>query len=562
MATDKITEIVDQSAFDQVVKLKTELKDLAGVFADLFKQAQSSKGILSGATTVSGTNQGVAKVTKDVTELDRVSKQLVNTHEKLAVSETRLRQALEERKVTLGKINQEIRDNTKAQLAQEGSVDQIRAKLGLLQRQYDSLGKTARESIGKDMLGNIQKLDTELKKIEGSTGRYQRNVGNYTNATFQLSQVIRELPAFTYSATTGVLALSNNLPMLGSAFAEVRDSIGEDGKQTGVIGALKIFGKSIFSLTNIFALAIGVFTIYSKEIFEFIGGAKEAAKTLDDVTDAQSSLSLAMSQTEYKSAIKNVEQLTINLDLAKRGFIDKDEVVKLYNETIGETIGKVSTLDEVEQQLVKNGPAYLEMMLLKAAANVALDKAAQKYVDAEEARARKLSDIDPDKGKYGGFIGDIKALAKGEALEEAAVNNVNKFVDGIKKEGDVFKDISKQFQEDAERIKSSFGAVGGSSATPKAKKIKEAKEINRIADLAKQLKEAKDVQDAAYKSGEIAFYEYNSKLLYIASDFAVKLDAIQPSLSKKENEGVAQLKEDIVDTANLGKQGLQKLLDA
>ena len=71
------------------------------------------------------------------------------------------------------------------------------------------------------------------------------------------------------------------------------------------------------------------------------------------------------------SSIENVKQLTTEVQLAKDGFLSKDKVVEHYNETMGKTTGLVKTLDEVEQQLVKNGEAFIKMTLYKATATLA-----------------------------------------------------------------------------------------------------------------------------------------------------------------------------------------------
>jgi hypothetical protein len=94
-----------------------------------------------------------------------------------------------------------------------------------------------------------------------------------------------------------------------------------------------------------------------------------------------------------QQAVTNVNQLTIEVGLAKEGFIQKDQVVQHYNETMGKTTGIVKSLDEVEQQLVKNGDAYIKMTLYKAAANLALEEAAKSQLEAERTRVKKLAEF-------------------------------------------------------------------------------------------------------------------------------------------------------------------------
>ncbi|MGK3946608.1 hypothetical protein ABK046_50645, partial [Streptomyces caeruleatus] len=59
------------------------------------------------------------------------------------------------------------------------------------------------------------------------------------------------------------------------------------------------------------------------------------------------------------------------VNLAKEGFASKDQVVKEFNNTIGKTIGFVKSVEEAEALLIAKGPAYIQMMTLKAAANYA-----------------------------------------------------------------------------------------------------------------------------------------------------------------------------------------------
>jgi len=65
--------------------------------------------------------------------------------------------------------------------------------------------------------GSAMKLYNSLLAVEKSVGQAQRQVGQYNQATFAMSQVLREMPAFTYSAATGFLAMSNNIPKIGRA---------------------------------------------------------------------------------------------------------------------------------------------------------------------------------------------------------------------------------------------------------------------------------------------------------------------------------------------------------
>lgn len=124
-----------------------------------------------------------------------------------------------------------------------------------------------------------------------------------------------------------------------------------------------------------------------------LGPLMDYIQTLDLLKDklsqtqiAQKVLGEAMTSSEYTDALKNVSELTINIDLAKNGLLSKTGVLDQYNETIGKTTGQVTSLDQAERELTKNGDAYIRITLLKAAAQLALDQAAKKAFEAAQKR--------------------------------------------------------------------------------------------------------------------------------------------------------------------------------
>lgn len=72
MASDKITEIVDQSAFAQVDKLKLDLKALTDQFVQLFGGVEQFKKALAGASTSGGLSGGINSTTKSLTALEKL----------------------------------------------------------------------------------------------------------------------------------------------------------------------------------------------------------------------------------------------------------------------------------------------------------------------------------------------------------------------------------------------------------------------------------------------------------------------------------------------------------
>lgn len=181
-----------------------------------------------------------------------------------------------------------------------GSIAALRQELSKATMAYDRMGEAERNSAaGKQMETSIAMQVQALNKLEQATGRFQRQVGNYNTAGVAMSQVLREIPAFAFSAQTGILALSNNIPILVDEMKRISTSIDAvTGKKTGWAGAFKQMGANLLSFGSIMTVALGLFTIFSDKIFEAIIGT-------DKLTEAQKKLI----EEQERAIIQNQENI-------------------------------------------------------------------------------------------------------------------------------------------------------------------------------------------------------------------------------------------------------------
>jgi hypothetical protein len=267
-----INEIIGAEAFAQVARLDKELNTLVKTFEQNTRAALLLEAALGASKGMGEFQATSAKLTATHVQMEKDLKKVQAANERLAFAQSDLGKEVAATNVQIEKQNQLNKNAARDAQAAEGSINQMSAQLIKLRNYYDSLSKSMRDSpLGGEIVKRIQATDAALKQLDGSTGRFQRNVGDYKNQLFGLTQVFRELPGFTYSAQTGILGLSNNLPILADGFKNVAAATNEaTGKVNGTMGALKIFASSIFSFGNIFAIAIGLFTIFSKEIFAVV----------------------------------------------------------------------------------------------------------------------------------------------------------------------------------------------------------------------------------------------------------------------------------------------------
>lgn len=81
----------------------------------------------------------------------------------------------------LKSLTKSIENEKKANDLKQGSLVSLRAQLSNLTKAYDQLSETERkEGEGKELQKKISEVYNELKRAEEATGRFQRNVGNYS----------------------------------------------------------------------------------------------------------------------------------------------------------------------------------------------------------------------------------------------------------------------------------------------------------------------------------------------------------------------------------------------
>ena len=534
-SNELIDEVISPKASQQVVQLTNDLEKLSLQFEATFKNAKALTDALEGAKGISGTTSGASQIKKELDEIQRLKQATIQTEIKLAGAITDENYALQEQKIALAKVNAEVKDKIKYNQAEVGSINEMRSKLKQLQADYDAMGKSSRDAFGAPLLKNIQAVDTELKKLEGGSGRFQRNVGNYSNATFQLSQSLRELPAFAFSAQTGILALSNNLPMLVDSFNQVKASTGSAGS------ALAVFAKSVFTFTNLFTIALGLFTVFYKEIMQFVGVTKKGSEAMDSFKKSSA------------DASGEIAKLTIQVFDFHKGIASKESVLNTYNNSMGKLYGEAKNVLEVEESLNKNAETYIKYTGLKAQAVNLLAEAVKTYNENSELQKKddwwttlkaQASTMFKDIASGGQITFGFNALKnpsyalsqyKKAAAEEAHTAML------------AFADIQRQIDE-MEKNKP-FGT------TKKAKSKKE-QEVNHIDELKNQYENERKVAQTAYNNGEMDYLNFQLVLLDIDKKYVEK--RIQ-ARNQKEKDSLIDLYLEISKNTKESFKGLGQL---
>ena len=146
--------------------------------------------------------------------------------------EARLR--VQELDAQIKSLNASTRGTVQAKQNEVGAYAQLVQAYNLARKEMLDMAAAGDLTSKKflDAKANATKLGTDLFKLNASTMQVGSGMNNAYNSTFQMTQVMRELPNFAMGARIGFMSLSNNLPMLYDGFAQLAKQIDNvTGKQ-------------------------------------------------------------------------------------------------------------------------------------------------------------------------------------------------------------------------------------------------------------------------------------------------------------------------------------------
>ena len=282
-----------------------------------------------------------------------------------------------------------------------GSIKMMEAELNKLRDTYRSLSDVDRNSpIGKGLLSQINNADEALAKVNAqmaNNSTLAKAMGTrYNGLQVQLAQVARELPNFAMSFSTGIISLSNNLPMLADEISRVRQEVALL-RQSGhaVTPVWKQVLSSLLSWQTALIVGITVLVAYSREIGEWVnallkGGnaavyLAESQKKFNDLQKAASeSVSKEISKLELLYSTTQNAALSID---ARREAVEKlqqmypDYLGKLSEEAI--LAGEASKAYGLLAESIKNAASLRLIEEQRAKASESLAKAKEKEMNVQ-----------------------------------------------------------------------------------------------------------------------------------------------------------------------------------
>lgn len=286
-------------------------------------------------------------------------------------------------------------------------MDYGQRQLDKYNKQLDAIAKK-RDALQAELAGSAATFVPDLGDLPQKTEQTTRQ---FNQLGFSIQQVARELPAFTYSASTGFMAISNNIPMLADAIQQLRkenEFLAASGQKT--VPVWKQVARSLLSWQTAMSVGITLLTVYGAQIVEYLSKQLSFGKTVDANAESQKQLNDA-----WKTGVENAQKELTSLKV-------------LYSAATDDTRSRKERLDAVKQ-LQTEYPAYFENLsnesVMAGDAADAYTRLAQSLTDAAIARASmdkmtenatKLLDLKDQKEAL------EKQLAPAKALRDQLMN--------------------------------------------------------------------------------------------------------------------------------------------
>lgn len=181
----------------------------------------------------------------------------------------------------------------------------LEKKIKQAQRLLGEMDKAAiPEGATQKATERARRLTEAINQANDALERTER-VGRSSSRGFnalqhEIQQVARELPALAYGPQVFFSALSNNIPMLADQIAQTRKELG------GFKPVLKQIISSVISWQTLLVAGVTIFTMYGKEITQWVGSLFKGRKALDEMAAAHK----AFNDTMRKGAIDAQGEVT------------------------------------------------------------------------------------------------------------------------------------------------------------------------------------------------------------------------------------------------------------
>jgi len=378
--------------------------------------------------------------------------------------------------------------------------EEVKADTNKIKDDLKSVGQTAEETskkVNEQIKGAFANPDNE-KAISDVNERLKEQgtiVGANNQKIFDYNKALKDITEdFSKSSLEGLDTLKNKIPQLLSEIdrlKEKNDGLTKSGEAT--IPVWQQVAKGLFSWGTALSVGATLLAVYGKEIAQWVVNLLKGGDAINVAKERIKSLNAALESNSFTKALQNVFQLRSQFELFNEGLLDKDIVLKKYNETLGQVAGTTDDINEAEATFQEKSDAYVKVMLYRAAATAATAEAAKQLNDAttelfrlqdrEETLTQRAQDPVQTSTRTGAQFGKAFSAKKELETVEEKIKKTQADAEKIKTS---FNDIIKKFEKDALNLATLngfnlFGDDGGKKQLSEYQNL-----LDKLAELDKE----------------------------------------------------------------------------
>lgn len=232
------------------------------------------------------------------------------------------------------------------------------------------------ENLQINIGANTQDLQAGLNQATNSVNNFSASVQKAAKPTADATNTLSNLSRVAQDAPYGFMGIANNLnPLLESFQRLSKESEGAGNALKAMVGGL--MGPAGLGLA--LGVVSSLIVKFGDDIGEFFATLGSGGTELQETNKA-----FAESKDAFSKAYVEMQKLGESFESFHNGTKSKKDVLNEYNNTLGKVYGSTKSLEEAERLYVSNSDAYVKAAMYRAAAQVAMQKAAEQAFKQQE----------------------------------------------------------------------------------------------------------------------------------------------------------------------------------
>lgn len=232
------------------------------------------------------------------------------------------------------------------------------------------------ENLQINIGANTQDLQAGLNQATNSVNNFSASVQKAAKPTADATNTLSNLSRVAQDAPYGFMGIANNLnPLLESFQRLSKESEGAGNALKAMVGGL--MGPAGLGLA--LGVVSSLIVKFGDDIGEFFATLGSGGTELQETNKA-----FAESKDAFTKAYVEMQKLGESFESFHNGTKSKKDVLNEYNNTLGKVYGSTKSLEEAERLYVSNSDAYVKAAMYRAAAQVAMQKAAEQAFKQQE----------------------------------------------------------------------------------------------------------------------------------------------------------------------------------